>query len=803
VEPQPPQAIEVFYSYAREDESLRDELRKHLAILRRQGVITDWYDRDIALGQEWDEEIKGHLDSASVILLLVSPDFVNSDYCNDVEVKRAMERHDAGEACVIPVVLRPINWKGAPFGKLQGLPTDAKPVTSWENRDEAFVIVSEGIQRAVEALLIKRRAQEAAAGKPRAGAVIPRRPVIGFVARRDEAGQDIVGQLKERLVPYSNNLVTLSGAGGIGKTTLAAETARAWGATFQERIVWSSADGRPDFALYTLLDDILTQLGRADLRTLAPELKETQVGALVAEPQTLVILDNYETIATEARQKIERWFEQAQCPALFTSRHKIPATQNISIAAMSREEARDYLERLAGQAVEPHIFTGEVRQGIYETAEANPYVMQWVVAQIDEAKEPLTVFQELSQGEGDAAQRVFDRSFKLPQLGDDGRSTLLALSLFTPSASRRALATVAGFADDPKRIDEPLKNLRALSLIKGLNQHSRFTIEGLTRSLAGARLSKDERAAEFKERFIKYFRSYSVEHKHRTPEDYDTLEAEKDNLLKAIDMYLDSGDLESANVMTNILAAPESGMLSVRGYWDDAIQYQEQALQASRNAQSEPVIAHFAHCVAMMYQRRGNSAKARRLYDESLEISKKLNGEVNMAATLHQLGRLAHDQGDLEEARRLYDESLEINKKLDNQSGMSSTLHQLGMLAEDQGDLEDARRLYGESLEVVKKLGDQGTIASTLHQLGRLAQEQGDLKEARRLYDESLVIKKKLGNQNGIALTLGQLGMLTEEQGDLVEAERLMSEALSIFERLNSPYADIARAELERIRGKM
>ncbi len=89
-----------------------------------------------------------------------------------------------------------------------------------------------------------------------------------------------------------------------------------------------------------------------------------------------------------------------------------------------------------------------MRQHIYETAEANPFLMEWVVAQIGAAQEPDTVFEELAEGEGDAAQRVFDRSFNLPQLGEDGRAALLALSLFVPSASREALAEVAGFGDD-------------------------------------------------------------------------------------------------------------------------------------------------------------------------------------------------------------------------------------------------------------------------------------------------------------------------------------------------------------------
>jgi len=146
-------AIEVFFSYAHKDEELRDELEKHLAILKRQGVIAGWHDRKIGPGREWQGQIDAHLNSAGIILLLVSSDFLASDYCYDNEMKRAMERHEAGEARVIPVILRPVDWKGAPFAKLQALPKDAKAVTTWPNRDEAFANVAQGIRAAVEELI--------------------------------------------------------------------------------------------------------------------------------------------------------------------------------------------------------------------------------------------------------------------------------------------------------------------------------------------------------------------------------------------------------------------------------------------------------------------------------------------------------------------------------------------------------------------------------------------------------------------------------------------------------------------------
>lgn len=146
------ESIEVFFSYSHKDEDLRDKLENSLVMLQRRKVISAWHDRRIGAGHEWKGQIDEHLNTAQIILLLISDDFLASDYCYDIEMKRALERHDVGEARVIPVILRAVYWKGAPFDKLQALPTDAKPVMSWDNQDEAFRNVAEGIAKVAEEL---------------------------------------------------------------------------------------------------------------------------------------------------------------------------------------------------------------------------------------------------------------------------------------------------------------------------------------------------------------------------------------------------------------------------------------------------------------------------------------------------------------------------------------------------------------------------------------------------------------------------------------------------------------------------
>jgi TIR domain len=147
-------SIEVFCCYAHEDAPHLENLKNHLTLLRRQGLITIWSDTDISPGSNWEQEIEKHLNAANIIVLLVSSDFMASDYCYSKEMFRSIERHDRGEAIVIPIILRPVYWQGAPFAKLQALPTGAKPIISsiWHNLDEALVDVVNGIGEAIKYL---------------------------------------------------------------------------------------------------------------------------------------------------------------------------------------------------------------------------------------------------------------------------------------------------------------------------------------------------------------------------------------------------------------------------------------------------------------------------------------------------------------------------------------------------------------------------------------------------------------------------------------------------------------------------
>ena len=149
--------ISIFFSYSRKDAALMQELEDHLEPLKLSGLINSWHDGCIEPGEEWESKIKDNLETAQIILLLISIDFIKSSYCYDVELRKAIDRHKARDAYVIPVILRSCLWTQVPVGNmylgdLQALPKDAKPISQWTDRDEAYTNIAEELYEKIQKL---------------------------------------------------------------------------------------------------------------------------------------------------------------------------------------------------------------------------------------------------------------------------------------------------------------------------------------------------------------------------------------------------------------------------------------------------------------------------------------------------------------------------------------------------------------------------------------------------------------------------------------------------------------------------
>lgn len=143
-------AERIFVSYCHADKALKEEPLKHLVPLKKLKLIETWTDLEIKAGEEWDKEISKNIEDADIVLLLISIDFINSEYCYDVELNKAISHHQEGRTRVIPVIVRPCMWKHTPFAKFQALPTSAKAVMTWKNQDEALTNVAESVYKVIQ-----------------------------------------------------------------------------------------------------------------------------------------------------------------------------------------------------------------------------------------------------------------------------------------------------------------------------------------------------------------------------------------------------------------------------------------------------------------------------------------------------------------------------------------------------------------------------------------------------------------------------------------------------------------------------
>lgn len=152
--------VNIFIAYSHKDESLKDELLKHLAPLRRSKLITDWHDRKLLAGQKLDSEIDKKLKNSNIILLLISADFIDSDYCYEKEMRQAMKQEADGLSHVVPVILRHCVWDKTPFGKLLACPKDGRPITDFEDRDKGFADVAMSLRTLIEDILASQDKEE-------------------------------------------------------------------------------------------------------------------------------------------------------------------------------------------------------------------------------------------------------------------------------------------------------------------------------------------------------------------------------------------------------------------------------------------------------------------------------------------------------------------------------------------------------------------------------------------------------------------------------------------------------------------
>lgn len=361
--------VEIFYSYAHKDEPYLERLHIHLSMLRREGFLTTWYDRQIVAGTDWTQAIDTHLEQAAVILLLVSPDYLASDYCYAIEMQRALQRHDAGVTRVIPLLLRPCDWSRAPFARLQCLPRGGLAITLWDNEDLAWSDVTAGIRKAIETHPLVYASSSQVTHPPLWNVPHRRNPVF---TGREKILTDLAAALRTSQATALSQPQAISGLAGIGKTQIAVEYAYQYRHTYQ-CVIWTPADTYESLVSGYVAMASLLKLPEKE--TQDPQIMIQAVKTwLQAHGSWLLILDNADDLAlvgefvpsvfgghillttrAQSMGRIARRIEVDAMPqdvgALFLLRRVGLVAQNASLdAASSADEAlaRSISEELGG-----------------------------------------------------------------------------------------------------------------------------------------------------------------------------------------------------------------------------------------------------------------------------------------------------------------------------------------------------------------------------------------------------------------------------------------------------------------------
>ncbi len=800
--PDKAQPTRIFYCYAHKDEKFRRELQENLALLRNQGLIEDWSDRDIPPGAEWDDEIDDRLRSADVILLLVSSAFIASNYIWGKELQLAVSRHQAGQARVIPVVLRPVVWDGAPFAKFQMLPPDAKPIVKWRPREDGWVAVTKSFDRLVRGLasrLPRERETRHRARWPR--------PLTPLIAR-----EGACADVREALVGHPG-LVTLVGPMGVGKSHLALEVGA------DPDVSECFPDGIHRIDLATLSDPEL--LASSIARELGVE--ETpgvplwrKIADFLGDQQRLILLDGFDRVLPAGPMVADLLQATSGLTVMVTSRGVLGLPGETVIAVEPLEvPTLDPLDPLGVLARRPavQLFVERARsvQSTFTLTRSNaatvarlcaevsglPLAIQLLASQI--AVLPPAEILKRRASLVDRLDQVIESSAEL--LDPDAARLFADLGAFSGGFTLDAAEAVARRGD----VLTPLRALLGASLVllRTANDQYRYFMLTPVNEVAQRRLTSDVEASEVLARHGRYYRELMEQaERHVEGEEQDaclrTLEPENANFRAVLARSI-AGTVELEEGLR--LAGAMGPLWYVRGQFSEGRRWLTQLLDA-QGAARPPVRAKATNFAGILAYHQNDYALARellldglRLFEQSPDdaVTTGLLRELGFASkvagrakSLNGLGFVAKEEGNSAEARRHYEESLALYRDIDDEWGIVWSATDLALVLLHLKESERAITLLEESLErqtprLVR--GRSGRALTTVY-LAYAFAAQGRSDAASERTTEALNESRAIGYKRGVILAAQFAGLLEMAAGRRGQASAFLREALSLCREL-------------------
>ena len=621
--------------------------------------------------------------------------------------------------------------------------------------------------------------------------------LTSFIGREAE-----IRNLSEILGREQVRLVTLTGAGGIGKTRLSIQVAAEQFERFPDGVWFVS------LASLTDPEYVITEIASVLSIQLQPQVDpKKQVIDYLSQKRLLLVLDNFEHLpeATSLVNDLLRGASSLRC--LVTSREllQIPGEQSFSVPPLSSPSEDADVETLSQyESVILFIERAQAVKPDFELTAENAAAISAICHRLDGI--PLAIELAAARVRGMTVQQVYERlsrqfeflstrsrvvpsrhrtlkaaiDWSYDLLAPDEQQLFAQLSVFSGGFFLEAAEEICDVPD----VFELLFSLQDKSLLT-VSEVMEQTRYGMLEPLREYAKEKLLESLEFEKAHAEYYLRVAQNHDQKLGGAEQSLALssmaqELDNFRAAMNFAFDLGEWK----LLGELGVALSLFFYIRGLWSEGIQRLRQAEEALRRLFDKALLAKIQHGLGRFYQFQGDYEIARNLYTESLQIKRGLGEKQGIADSLNNLGIIAVEQGDYNEARQFLTESLQIQRKLGNKWGIADSLNNLGLIAEKQGDYDEARRLYSGGLQIYRELGEKWGIASSLNNLGLIADNQGAYDEAKQLHTESLQIKRELGDKRGIAISLNNLGNIAKNQGAYNEAKQFYTESLQIYREL-------------------
>jgi len=823
---EPTRSLEIFYSYAHEDERLRKALDKQLSLLKRDGLITDWYDHKIMAGKEWESEILTHLDSAQIILLLISPDFIASDYCYSIEMQRTMERHERGEARVIPIILRPADWKSAVFGKLKALPSDGKAVTRWSNRDEAFLNVAKGIRRTVRelapppthptevisSLTSSNASEQRNPNVPAPYWNVPYKQNPFFTGREEILGQ-LYKTFKEGKGRRAKLPLVLSGLGGVGKTQTAVEYAYRYRNEYQA-VLWARAESQEvlisDFMTITEILEV-TEKNVKDQRIVIDGVKHW----LNNHANWLLVLDNVEDF-----EMISNFVpSEHKGHVLLTTQMQATSgwAQRVIIEPMEPNEGALLLLRRAN-IITQNAFLDKVSDAdltqaeeISESLGGLPLGLDQAEAYIEETSLGLSGYFELFQtqqrellqrrgkpttGHPEPVITTWSLSFAKVEQANVAAADLLRLCAFLyPDAIPEGIINKKIFdlspglhiiATEPLKLNEAIEELLKFSLVRRDPNARTLTLHRLVQAALKEGMDKDTQC-QWAERAV-----------HAVSRAFPEVDFSTWLLCQ---QYLPHALMCRSLIERWNMEFPEATELLYKAghyLWDrsqfaeaEPFIYRTLAIREKVLGPENLEVAQTLNLLGVIYQDEDKYTQAEPLLLRALTIREKILGQEDpkVAESLNDLGTNYASEGKILEAESLLQQAVAIREKALGLEHLETaiSLSNLGTIYRQQAKSTQAEQLAQQVLTIhEKQLGrEHPDTAMSLNNLAIAKSQLGNYSEAEQLARQSLTIREKqLGRDHlDTAQSLAALAAVLYNQGKLIQSRTHAQRALAITER--------------------